>query len=435
MIFQIILFPIILLVTYIGVNLYEPAIAPDFSDYIYRENVPESENGFIFFEGLNAPEGYDPVKFGKLVLELQPKKHLVTDPSTGEVMDLIHFKDFENEMITLECWTEQNYELYGQEICATKDQVIQAIKDNEILLDRYKASWGYERFYVAQLYGFIRGQEIMGLNKLFNAKLVLMAQNGENENALKIWIARQAYFNMVMSDSQSLVFKAITMIDFSRSLKILPIILSHTPQNIIATYREQLDAVLNKPPFGDDGFDIRATLSSEYFTIFESNEMADQLKDFGSEWYNASARILYSKNQTANHYFYFAKDILNASKVHASKARQTFQNIQEKHQPSTDTLNLLYNPIGKLLLGGVFKGAELFDNRIAQQATMTMLRLYVDAKVNGIIAENMSEFIDKSGANYINPYTEKPFLWDQSTNSLYFEQKLEGDTRRHSITY
>ena len=427
--------PLLLLILYVGVNLFDPQLSPDFDQYFYKENVAHSENAAILLQGINAPEGHDPHAFANFIWDTKPERtEPFYDPNTGEELKLITLKEFTPNNITFECWTSQDYEPYEHSVCATEEQIREILTENALILDRYTLLWRYKRFYHDTLYGFARGQEMISVNDLRNAQLALMARDGQADKALDIWVRRQNFLNMVMADGQNLVFKAIIMINYSRNLHVLPIIVSHADQETLNAHKDALDSALDVPIFGDDGFDIRAALSSEYFTVFEAEELQHHFDQLGQN-YLILSKVFYSANATANKFLNFAKDNINASKLPPSEIYRATKKIQKSFTPENEMLDLLYNPIGKILLGGMVKGSELFDNRIAQIMHARMLRLYIDAKSHGIEADDMPAFIHQTRDRYINDYTNKPFEWDAEKNEIYFNRVRDDFPRRYSVVY
>ena len=432
---QLLLTPLILLILYIGVNLFDPQLSPDFDKYFYKENVIPSENGALLLQGLNAPEGQDPQAFANFIWQTKPEyNETLHDPVTGKELKLVTLTEFTPNNLTFECWTSQDYEPNEYTICATEEQIREILTENALILDRYTLLWPYKRFYQDTLYGFARGQEMIQINDLRNAQLALMARDGQAAEALDIWTRRQNFLNTVMADGQNLVFKAIIMINYSRNLHVLPIITSRADQETLKTHKDALDFALDVPIFGDDGFDIRAALSSEYFSVFEAEELQHHFDELGQN-YLILSKVFYSENATANKFLNFAKDNINASKLPPAEMYTATQEIQKNFMPSYEMLDLLYNPIGKILLGGMVKGSELFDNRIAQIMHARMLRLYIDAKSQGIKADDMPAFMYQTRDLYINDYTNKPFEWDAEKHEIYFNHGRDEFTRRYSVVY
>ncbi|MGN7437189.1 MAG: hypothetical protein ACTHOO_01000 [Alcanivorax sp.] len=432
---QLLLAPLILIILYVGVNLFDPPLSPDFDQYFYKENVDPSENGAVFLQGINAPEGQDLFEFATLIWDTKPERtEPFYNPNTEEELKLVTLTEFTPNNLTFECWTSQDYEPDEHSVCATEEQIREALTENALIMDRYTLLWPYKRFYHDTLYGFARGQEMIQINDLRNAQLALMARDGHADKALDIWVRRQNFLNMVMADGQNLVFKAIIMINYSRNLHVLPIIASRADQETLNAHKDALDSALNVPIFGDDGFDIRATLSSEYFTVFEAEELMQYMRHPNYQK-RATSFLMYRKNATANQFLTHAKNVLNATQLPLENMLPTVLASQKTFYPEISFLNMLYNPVGKLILGGTVRGAELFDNRIAQIMHARMLRLYIDAKSHGIGADDMPAFMHQTRDRYINDYTNKPFNWDAEKHEIYFNQGRDEFTRRYSVVY
>jgi hypothetical protein len=114
-------------------------------------------------------------------------------------------------------------------------------------------------------------------------------------------------------------------------------------------------------------------------------------------------------------------------------AIENFQPFLEEAQKTSQSFNL-YNPYGKALFG---MGALFFQDyqvRVTDLEGLRQLSLATaELRSQSISPEGVTKALEKSP--YKNPYSGKPFSWDEANKSVVFQGLQEGDCGRHSLLY
>ena len=402
------------IIGWLAFNSIDEELAPGIEGFFYEEAIDETKNGLVVLAGMTAPAKNNPHSFGQKALEQLNTASLDSflqgeDPTrTIEPNELSFIGESR-----FGCWISQTkLPLRNRQPCASKKELLQMIADNKTLLERYRSLQRYPRF-VDNLNGWENGQLLVNINELFLAKLALSASQGGAEKALKQWIADTKHWQRVIEDKQSMVGKAIVMLVHRSNLEFLPALLQNRA-HLARKYKSELLSLLTAPAFGKGGWNMISTMQAEYANITMMNSMADNISTI-------MRMLFYRNNATQNKFYYFAKDMVELSQKPASRFALAQKAMNAQYQIDPLWKQLIYNPIGNLIVYGISGGSSLIESRHRAVTYSRMLALYVRAKSRRISSRSMPSFITNSGKESQNPLTEKPFEWNSTRKSLSFD--------------
>lgn len=412
------------------INLRDEKLSEGFNEFFFKDEISESENGLFAFYGLSAPIGKDIYRYGK---DLFYKKITYEDADKEKI-------DFKGDHKSLKCWRTQNGKkeaLENNELCAKKEDILKMLKDNQLLVKRYNSLRNYSRFADYDIGGYNNGGLLIQINVLLLAN---MAVEKDGAKALKTWVDNIKYIQKVVSDKQTMVGKSIFLALYNMNINFLPVLIEKHP-NLLKkkNHLDQINQVLSAPAFGKDGWNIASTMRAEYEIIKLLNKEVDSRfsKPLKNTFLFLRGFSFYKPNATKNKFFELSKDMVWLSEQTASSFKNGKHKLDSKYSYDKNKLTVyLYNSIGKFIIYGMYSGGDLILSMHSIKSRMVMLKLYIDAKKQGITKENMRDFIEKSDKAYYNPLTDKPFEWDKKSGSIYFTiTDSVGRSTRHEAVY
>ncbi|MBW2465704.1 MAG: hypothetical protein JRF02_00240 [Deltaproteobacteria bacterium] len=131
--------------------------------------------------------------------------------------------------------------------------------------------------------------------------------------------------------------------------------------------------------------------------------------------------FLYQRNDTIN-YAYWA--ITRYSKISFLTAADLADLTQEEARRYSVTERppfLLYNPVGKLILGPMIFGFTPYSFRMYNlEGLRRLVALQLAIREAGTERDGISGFIKNAGESFNNPYTDEPMEWNSQDGLLVF---------------
>ncbi len=381
-----------ILITYMSIDR---PLDPEAKKFFYDDPFPKGSNFFAAWAGLNAPPGEkDTYSYGLDVIEekIEPDKDKELH-FKGNVDNLCH-------------WQKQ---LEKDKICATPEEIAKLVSDNSELLSRYEAIYRqtFKNYSVGDKFNIHgSGQDTLNLQRLLAAEWAHQAKTGHGREALDEWLVNTQSLQRVLKGKMTIVEHAIWMIAYGWNLSVLPVILESNSA-LIPTYKDKIFAVLDYDFM--KMWDVAAMMRADFNWQYSVFPLAD----------NRNVKL--KKNDTRNKMYRLAKDTIELSKLPAKQIPEAFEKLHSRYQCNIDFQCVHYNPVGNLMLSGEVNGGQLFVNGHKKTASQRMLLLWIEAKLQNLPSSRMEDFVKSAPENRLNPLTEKPFLWDEKTGSIYYE--------------
>jgi len=334
------------------------------------------------------------------------------DKSLIDKVDTIPNKiEWQGNTDGLRYWVEQEW---GSDCkkCPSEKEVLKLADSNRILLKRYRDLTLHKQFIQPPDTAAINMELLIRLHELHLAQLIIQSKTNPDAS-LKEWLQNNAFVKAALMDKSSLVTKSVLMVMYSQSLHALPNILrSH--QEFAAKYEKPLLNVLG--PFGPKDYNIHSAMKYEYTLV------SPVIEQLGT----------YSQNK----YFFFLKDFEALATYSASQFQEQntrFQKTYDYNQYRMIDWQDWHHPISatttNFLIKGASSGSDLLGAMHTRDATSRMLSLYIQALSSSIPEEKMADFMTKSPPDLYDPFTQKPFRWNQTTGTLYFINPAHPDAK------
>jgi hypothetical protein len=251
------------------------------------------------------------------------------------------------------------------------------------------------------------------MQQLFQAYLISMARQGQADRALDLWIKNHQMLNALLSSRQTVVFSAIVMITQGISDKSIVSMLPYLSPD--AAQQKQLEQVLLKPAFGEQGMDLKKIYQADHNFIFGSmDEIVTEHRQKESFFNKISAPfpLFYKRNYTRNQFARCVSDLIAMEEVPDSEFDQAYQSYSQKYKDYDGSwFDLVYNVAGQKILSNC-RAYGLFQARHAAAIRKRMIVLLLRARQSDVSKQNMAEFVARTPPDLNNPRTGKPFDWD-----------------------
>lgn len=430
--------PVLLLIIWFCANLYSPALNPQITALESAHPLPPaSENAYFAAKGLNAPVGEDPGTFAlKRAAEIVAMEPVFEEydpeaperpPTDLEKQIEEEQKQFDGDLEKMACLLKF-WGVINEEPCASDAEIEATFAKNKLLLDRYQSLATYPRFTfpAGDIFWMQTPYDPIGLHKMYSASMLYKSTHERGEDAIRDWIESTKFLNMALADEILMVDTAILMVNLNINLKLLPMILNDHPE-LAKTYAAHITPLLSLPVFGDGSIDLDKSFLADNRMVRMILEMTKNGRRTNVSEFPLG-RFFYDENDTLNQLYGFYQYLFKGVSVPPG---QSDDGMTEEEAAETikyqgyGNPNLFYNPIGNLLLDGLYKGQELFGEGQWRRITnMRMIGAYVQALANDITPEAMPAFLTSLSPEWKNPVTGDAFLWDSQTAQIYYERPL-----------
>ena len=308
-----------------------------------------------------------------------------------------------------------------RQICIRNADLHGMIWDNYILWGRFEKLPEYRNFSVPpELTGarFPRNTA-QRLARMKAAHLVYIAAQGQTENAVEEWIRYMLLYRNMLESRGSVQDKSSYMIMAQIHFTAFEEIVYYAPEAVVARYDDIAELLLldrDRPPLHADRLladDWALTepllLSTPGANGTVRNKMYECLKP-GLVLGRTPADILPERYRACSLRELTTRELIERAVL--------------------DPGNLFINSLHYLLYNGVLRGEEMILGIHTLAARWRMAVLGVAMLKDGVTPENASEYIAAAPEELKNPFTLKPFDWNEQTRSLYFSH-FSGDIDIH----
>lgn len=375
------------------------------------------DNMYVAWNGLFAPAGTENTYDYGL--------KLVNGDIKPDDQNALRFEDLGKEF---DCWTLEKDKISAEiesNGCASTSDIQEVFDKNQEFITRYKHLYAYTNSAQKPLSNYTKGQDIIALHQFLSAYWQILAESGHGEQAVQEWIDDTIFLQKVLSHEHTLVEHAVFMVTYGINIQMLPALLEKAPAQIEG-YKDQMEAVLK---FDNASGAIWANVMRGERALFAATLPTLEIEPFylkpnyfSNRLYEWSQSIIWLATQPPRDFSKNQKLVLD---------KFLFINAE----PTLLTLIFDKHFFEKLLLYSVLKGTEIVLNTHTHNAKSRALILYIQAKSRNISPGDMPAFLKNADEALYDPFTGKPFLWDETKNSISLSLEKDGKKDRHHDLY
>jgi hypothetical protein len=408
---------------------------------------PTADNAYFALVGFNAPVGVDPAETGKRrVAEHDAKARTnpwampepgvpsMTAPSDEEATRHGFVGDRR-----IACGTFDAVSL-GE--APAKVGALRALHAaNSTLVERYFALRGLPEFTVTAIPSIMQpGPEYSdwsAVQQVLLCEAFVDAQLGNPSQGLKFIGDDLRFLRRMLAGQGTLISEMIATAFIARELRVLSKLIATPtfPAEAHATSLRTMLAPLQSPGAGmahafASEYAMQAALFRQLPTTPEPPPPDDETFEAKVErlvWSKHLAGLFYKPQATANlsaKGFEQLIGLANAAPAEFVARRDRLRS--DFAEPGAIRVDMVYNPIGKLL---VEVAQPHYDDYIARvfdlAAYANLVRAQLEIRLAAVPSDRVEAFLSNAAAETKNPYDGKPFTWDVATRTLSFQPQTQ----------
>lgn len=398
------------------------------------------DNAYLILLGMNEPAEHDAMDTGKRVLEnelLQYKSYLKNHTASSPPVPSGTFSmkeslcDYQRQKNCVEYYLAQDSNVRQQ-----------LIEKNQFLLDRYRAMQK-SRNYVESIPPYIHAllpsfSNVMNAAKLEHVLVISEITQHQYDLAVQRLVENALFSRKLLRNSDTLISHIIALAMIKNDMYIVSELLQKYPQ--LVQYSEQFAEIL--APISTKEYSIAKTFEWERKHSLNSmvllrHDLANNLEKEKKGYMNRVISFLYNENATMN----LAYDLYGERiKVATAEAYQLDDAVDKAevgkrklYGSSIAELIYLNNSAGKIFLRVAEPDFTVYvERQHDMEGYVRLVALQYKIIAESIKAENIPDFLKKSGREYANPYTLEPMQWDSEKLELSFEGH-QADKRDSSV--
>ena len=412
-----------LLALFIGINAFDETLDPGAASIINAQSkIKPEENAYLFLVGLRAPPDRAPDEFGqecvtRLVNISKSHKETVALFASGKTgctdeKSWLAGKDIS----AISCESKQKSCLshYQEQSAAIK----QVALSNKLLLQRYERLLTFKHFDDASYLNLLTIALFYDpVNELHAALSAAKLQDGDTEAFIQRTANQARFYRMILRDSGNFSSKLVALVYLHRVASLVSDAVRENPK--LAREHEAILLSLAQPfTVGDRSLEgvmvaeLRYLASTLSLDRYGERPLFDKLWDVFSYRYNATLNRFY-RNISG------WRDLSRLpTEQYLSAEKSALARVEE---PLHDGyLHMVYNPVGKILLGIGYPAYAQFPWRIIDSdGRLRLTSLQIQIAAQNISESDIPAFLKNADPKLRDPYTGQPMQWDK-TRGLYF---------------
>lgn len=447
-------------------SMHEPELLPEVRSLInelplFTENELR-QNAAAGLMGITAPAGADYMRIGASIM-IDNRQALIEglkvqslDEESFPVFTIENYLNGREELNLDMRVNGQSYKF----ACSTlenNDCIVQTLEDrliinmlisrNSELMQRYLEVIGlpqYDSYTYRVAEPFPSFQVVMNLGDLHLAQAILALNDGRSDDAYEILRNELNFTKLMLQGDGSLIDKMIAIQRLNRFYQTLESIINHS-QWLMSFSKEQWSELI--VPLNEQeqkglsqGFARERNWSVFLFYTLENDD-----HDSKNLLERLAFDMVYSRIVTVNTAYLSWQPVievamLNQSQVAALFIQGMLPDLQEEQMQIVQHQNEMYarqygeffNVVGKTLLDFSFGdiSTRYFYRFYNAQIYMALVSLKYEILNAGVSVQEVSAFLETLGDKAVNPLTQEPFIWDETTQELRTVRFIETNNER-----
>lgn len=416
----------------VAINVVDQDLKPEiiaFAD-LSNDDVPEESNGYFAWVGLSAPSGENPHALGvKVVAQVNeqldsiPMEIIKTDALFGSQQ--LKFKGSVSGL----CGRDSKgcLDRYRSKI----GDIRYALRENRILLERYRALYNYPLFRETILPRIIAPifAEPAILASLSRAQQAIVALEGKPRTALQNLRDDTVYWRHVLEQSRGLISRMLAVATIYGNAQLISEIVATVPLDG-QTLAIAADAVR---PLAASGYDLSKVFRYEFahgmHVFAHASVYSDQpcLSDVPWSYcllQKLADSMFLKPNATINLHYETYRDATALNRLPLPDFIKTVRARRADEESQSDwpwSWHFAYNPVGKIYSSMSSSIYDSYTGRIHNlDGFLRPVSLQIAIKQTAIRDADIPKFLGRVRPELHNPYTGEPMQWDNQNRTLYF---------------
>jgi hypothetical protein len=411
--------------------------------------IENDDNAYVYINGFSIVKGEDPKEWGerRIAWALQVLKEPFEDKAydfPGEDHD---FRG-ENEAVIdklLEGCKEVDracLELVKQ----NEESILDWMDSNDWLLERYQTLLIHPGWYEAVPYDvrlpLPNYRDVLDAQMLLFAKAWVAAGNSDASTVKSLLEKDVRFWREVLASSDVLITKMIAVAALKRHFSWSSAILHRLPSDVVLDgvpvswsnpiskqERSMLRCMLGEWEFANDT--IRHLKNGD----FNSSEWGEWRPIYSSAVWFFVNPMLKSEDSSGRYAELILEtvDILDVTYEQYPRAIGRVQEVWNERIESAFP-SRIYNLTGDYLFASSMWDLASYSVRVSDLEGIRRIAVAaIEFRSRGILSREIADELPKVETR--NPYTEEPFIWDDTTGAIVFQGLESGESGRHWVLY
>lgn len=408
-----------LLVLFIAINAFDETLEPGAAAILNAQpKVKVDDNAYLYLAGMYTETVNNPSEIGKKCsdaqLQIAQAVSMLNDPENiAECPEQNVLKLVGDQSIACDARQKLCLKQYFEK----RAVIDQLAEKNKLLLERYEQLLAFKQFEdVYYLHPFGSFPEFPPAN-LFQAISVSQLHAGNMLGYIRRTAAETEFYRMVLRGESSVLYRMIAIAWLERSARLVS---EAVQADVIVAQRNQTALLQISRPLSVPERDFGRAMAGE---LRSTTALLHTLRTYSTSFLE---RWLYwptIKRNASSNYFYrnvtIWRDLtqLPTEQYLAAEKRA----LEQLTNPLGEGyIHLIYNPVGKILVGiGAPVYADYPRRIIDADGLLRLVSLQIQIAAQKIPESEIPDFLKNADPQYHDPYTGHPMQWDK-TRGLYF---------------
>lgn len=415
----------------VAINLFDQKLDPRIVE-LERQFPPlsDSQNAYIAFYGLDAPEGKSIVSLGRERIETESKRPIESEWSIGAddvgSGQSTHTSppsalNIDDDLKKLHCLSKgiEDQEWGETTPCASEHETHIIFTKYQNILSNYQSLKTYEGAEAPTFHpagNDLPYNNALDMQRLVVSKIIFESQQNHPDNAIELWLASASFLRKILEGANTPTEHVLANLAIQLNLNTLAILLEKHP-DIVRLYEDQITQQLSIPVFGTGSVSLDKVILAEQRN--RKRIMTHMMEGAGPF---AKGRLFLKENASHNK----AYEESQAVKKEIEDAYRTGQRhkANKESAKSSGIIDFVYNPVGKILFNSPLS-YEVYklERHGFMIARMRLLGVYVQAISKNITSRTMPSFLQSLPSEWNNPLTNASFEWNPTQKTLSFKSE------------
>lgn len=415
----------VLFAIYLGINAFDETLDPGAAAIINAQaKIKPEENAYFFVVGLRAPFDRAPGEYGqecvaRLIKISQNYEEMIALFSSGKTGCNEHKDALVWEgLSTISCKRQQESCLLHYQ--KQSPEIMRLAEKNKILLRRYERLLDSAYFDDVSYANHLAAPHPFDLrNELYSAVSAIKLQEGDIGAFIQRTSAEAKFHRMVLRGNSGDISRLIALSSLVRAANLA----SDAVQNQPTLARQHLGSLLTiSQPLTVAERSLDSTMVSELRYLTAIMAFGDAKEDY-SVFNKLKAHFTFKNNATLNRFYRNLSEWRDLSRLPTEQylAAEVGALDRLTNPWRDDYVRIIYNPVGKTLLGISGPNHATYSRRIIDfDGRLRLISLRIQIAAQGISESDIPAFLQSIDPKFRDPYTGQPMQWDK-TRGLYFQ--------------
>lgn len=421
-----ILILVVILIT-ISINIFEEELDPKITPILesYNNLDIQDDNALLYILGMRGDKNRNPINIGHTVFK-QYKENIneTNDSSIFDVSSISIANSLSLDTAKIESFNGKTDLLELIDVMnANKENYIQSIKDNSVLLARYENLLKYKTY--NDIRDLLWPNGLLSLKRLYILQMVLLWEDKKYKKVIDQLNMDLKFWRMVHSKNLNLLHRLLASLQLQKSYDFLSYLITKCHRCVedagfkmanfspLTTNEMRIDDVFMREFSGNAN-----VMNDLHYVVTEKNFKDD--KNFGHFIVAKFALIFFRKNHTINEMFNKYTKLIILGKTNVNNYNLAREKYIKEVSKGTPFYNYFYNPVGKYINDSGSLEIVANYNRAIYEVEINRKLLYLKINIykKNIKTEKIPAYLKENPVTIEYSNSKIPIQWSVEDKTM-----------------